>query len=98
MNRNPHLLPMCVLKVLPMCVPAAHPSPLPRGEGNATNATQAFELSKHRPEPLPLPGGEGWGEGEPTYDFCQRRLSFGNSIGFQLLASQIPPVGVTGQT
>jgi len=35
MKGNPHLLPMCVLKVLPMCVPATHPGPLPRGEGEA---------------------------------------------------------------
>jgi hypothetical protein len=34
---NPHLLPMCV--------PAAHPSPLPQERRNVTNATQAFELS-----------------------------------------------------
>jgi hypothetical protein len=50
-----------------------HPSPLPLGEGivavhsffsNSFYANPAASFSKERREGLPLPAGEGWGEGE----------------------------------
>ena len=50
-----------------MSLPGAHPSPLPKGEGEAMvdlrhfcNARFAYRLTTI----LPLPLGEGWGEGD----------------------------------
>ena len=60
---------------LPRAV-SPHPGPLPRGEGESHPASfgksaaglceRAFEKQKNIQKLLPLPGGEGWGEGERT--------------------------------
>src|SRR5260221_11829415 len=44
-----------------------HPSPLPRGEGEpfaALRPVERFTLTRSLAAALPLPKGEGWGEGE----------------------------------
>ena len=80
------VLPMCVLKVLPMSMRATHPNPLPQGEGEtfgrdlvrsglvvvclrnkrqrSGDCNRNLRIFQHRAEALPLPEGEGWGEGE----------------------------------
>jgi hypothetical protein len=42
---------MCVLKVLPMCVPAAHPGPLP-SEGERENPRPLTVVAHVRDDPL----------------------------------------------
>ena len=52
-----------VRRVLP------HPGPLPLGEGErqpVASTTEVPRLSQEPTKPLPLPAGEGWGEGEAT--------------------------------
>src|SRR6266699_6875652 len=46
-----------------------HPNPLPWGEGvcrNAAGKTRVLGPSRRRAAVLPLPRGEGWGEGEES--------------------------------
>jgi hypothetical protein len=53
--------------------PPPHPFPLPEGEGAATpdfRAFQGFRFADRLAKILPLPRGEGWGEGEWIVKCC----------------------------
>src|SRR5437879_2570142 len=54
-----------------------HPCPLPEGEGESSPARPESGGARNvavRETALPLPRGEGWGEGETSHDFFERAL------------------------
>src|SRR5439155_14780981 len=57
-----------------------HPGPLPKERENRSAASaksMRLDLARDGEHELPLPGGEGWGEGErlPTFLFCDNETN-----------------------
>ena len=70
------------------CALPPHPGPLPWGEGEAKPDSRISALSQARsarPTWLPLPKGEGWGEGEQGHQTIAARRNVSGTLQIESL-------------